>query len=185
MTDKERIKKGKELAFLLRHDKNYKFKEGGWREISDLTKNHGYTKVELEEIVKTDSKRRYEFSSPNPSMIRAVQGHSVDIEMGYTEKEPPEYLYHGTSQRFLDSIKQEGLKPMSRQYVHLSRDTETAEKVGTRHGGYLAIIIVHARKMWEDGYKFYQANNGVWLTKAVPWKKEYVDLALAAQGEKD
>lgn len=163
-------KKSKQLAFLLRHDTTYTFKEGGWREVSDLVRNHGFTRTLLEEIVRNDEKGRYEFSSPNPSLIRAVQGHSVDIEMGYIEKEPPSVLYHGTSSRFMESIKKEGLKPMSRQYVHLSGDIDTAEKVGTRHGGKLVILMIQAKEMWNSGIKFYQANNGVWLCPAVPWQ---------------
>ena len=63
----------------------------------------------------------------------------------------------------------EGLKPMSRQYVHLSGDIETASKVGERHGN-LYIINIDAEQMYKDGYKFYLSDNGVYLTKSVPVK---------------
>lgn len=165
-----KTKSGKRLAYLLRHDTSYQFKPGGWRETSDLIKNHGFTRAELEEIVKTDSKGRYEFSSPNPNLIRAVQGHSVSVDIGLEEKEPPGELFHGTSSRFMKAITREGLKPMSRQYVHLSGDRETAENVGKRHGGDLVILRIDTGQMNAEGYKFYQAKNGVWLTSEVPWK---------------
>lgn len=166
---KNLIKKGKELAFLLRHDMSYHFSKGGWRDVSDLTKNHGFSKTLLEEIVETDEKGRYQFDQTK-NRIRAVQGHSVEVDMEYTEKEPPLELWHGTSSRFIGNIMKEGLKPMSRQYVHLSNDIETARKVGTRHGGDLVLLHIRAREAWIDGQKFYQAENGVWLTNSLSWK---------------
>lgn len=166
---KNLIKKGKELAFLLRHDMSYHFSKGGWRDVSDLTKNHGFSKTLLEEIVETDEKGRYQFDQTK-NRIRAVQGHSVEVDMEYTEKEPPLELWHGTSSRFIGNIMKEGLKPMSRQYVHLSNDIETARKVGTRHGGNLVLLHIRAREAWMDGQKFYQAENGVWLTNPLSWK---------------
>ncbi len=166
---KDLIKKGKELAFLLRHDISYHFSKGGWRDVSDLTKNHGFSKTLLEKIVETDEKGRYQFDQTK-NRIRAVQGHSIEVDMEYTEKEPPLELWHGTSSRFIGNIMKEGLKPMSRQYVHLSNDIETARKVGTRHGGDLVLLHIRAREAWIDGQKFYQAENGVWLTNSLSWK---------------
>ena len=166
---KELMKKGKELAFLLRHDTSYHFAKGGWRDVSSL---EGFSKALLEEIVATDEKSRYQFDQTK-KRIRAVQGHSVEVDMEYTEKEPPAELWHGTSSRFLGSIMKEGLKPMSRQYVHLSKDLETARRVGTRHGGELVVLKVHAKEAWENGQKFYQAENGVWLTDPLKW--DYIE----------
>ena len=82
------------------------------------------------------------------------------------EQKTPEYLYHGTADRFLGSIMAEGLKPMSRLYVHLSKDIETAWKVGKRHGTP-AILRINSGKMYQDGYKFYLSANGVWLAKQI------------------
>lgn len=156
---------GKELAFLLRHDKDYEFLEGGYREISDLVRNHGFTKEQLIEIVKTDDKGRYEFDNDRcPRKVRARQGHSVNVDVGLKEAIPPKVLYHGTSSRFIDLIKKEGIKKMSRLYVQLSSDIETAKEVGKRHGGTTYIIEVGTDKMIEDGIKFFLSNNGVWLT---------------------
>lgn len=122
----------------------------------------------LEKIVADDEKGRYSFNA-DKSKIRANQGHSVDVDMGFAEKIPPEILYHGTAERFVESILSEGLKKMQRQYVHLSKDEETASKVGVRHGK-LHIFRVLSGEMYRQGYKFYCSENGVWLTDNVPPK---------------
>ena len=82
---------------------------------------------------------------------------------------PPEILWHGTGEKFTGSIDEQGLTPKSRLYVHLSKDEETAFKVGTRHGKPV-LYIVKAEEMFKYGYKFYLSKNGVWLTKEVPVK---------------
>ena len=169
MTNKEKSKKSKELAFLLRHDTEYKFDKHGWREVSDLVKNHGYTKEELADIIATDEKGRYEWNDQK-TKIRARQGHSINVDVELKLILAPDKLYHGTSSRFMESIKKSGRLPMSRQYVHLSEDIETAKKVGTRHGGKLVILEINTKDMTNDGYEFYLSANNVWLTKNVPWK---------------
>ena len=90
------IQRGKRLSFLLRHDREYAFDEHGWREVKDLTENHGYTMEELEEIVATNNKQRYEFSEDR-TRIRARQGHSIQVDVELKETTPPEVLYHGTA----------------------------------------------------------------------------------------
>jgi putative RNA 2'-phosphotransferase len=89
------------------------------------------------------------------------------VELGLSPQEPPTVLYHGTATRFVDSILSEGLKPQSRQQVHLSADEATARRVGQRHGKP-AIFKVEALRMHAKGFKFYLADNGVWLTDQVP-----------------
>ena len=120
----------------------------------------------LEEIVRTDSKQRYSFNA-DKTKIRANQGHSVRVDVELRECEPPEILYHGTGERVVNSILCEGLKPMNRLYVHLSKDEETAVKVGSRHGKP-RVFIVKSGEMFRDGYKFCLSENGVWLTENVP-----------------
>lgn len=122
----------------------------------------------LEEIVRTDNKQRYRFNE-DKTLIRANQGHSITVDVELEEQEPPEFLYHGTAERFLKSIMEEGLKPMSRLYVHLSKDQETAEKVGKRHGKPV-VLKVHSGQMNRDGCSFYLSENSVWLTKRVDVK---------------
>lgn len=166
--EKVLIKKGKELSFLLRHDEDYKFDEYGYREVSDLIQNHEYTIELLEAIVETNDKQRYEFSE-DKKKIRARQGHSIKVDVKLRETTPPDILYHGTAIRFIESIEEEGIKKMSRQYVHLSKDKETAFNVGKRHGRPCAIVI-DAKQMVNDGIKFYLSNNNVWLTEFVDRK---------------
>lgn len=162
------VTKGKRLSFLLRHDTEYHFDKNGWRNVSDLIKNHNYTIDELNEIVETNDKKRYEFNS-DKTKIRACQGHSINVDVELKEMTPPDILYHGTATRFLDSIYDKGIVKGSRNHVHLSKDEETAVKVGQRHGKPF-VLKIDTKKMNEDGIKFYLSNNDVWLTDFVDKK---------------
>lgn len=166
--EKKKLKeKGCMLAFLLRHDKDYKFDSSGWRDVSDLIKNHGYTKSELEELVSIDSKGRYEFDMTK-NRIRARQGHSIPgIVSSIVKDTPPSKLYHGTSSRFIDSILVDGIQKRSRNHVHLSTDLETAINVGSRHGGKVVVIIVDTKAMLDDGIEFFKSSNDVWLVEEI------------------
>lgn len=168
--DKKNIltQKGKQLSFLLRHDKDYNFDEHGYRTVSDLIENHGFTKSELIEIVETNDKQRYEFDATKDK-IRARQGHSVKINVDLQEALPPDALFHGTATRFLDSIREKGILKMSRNYVQLSENIDTAMEVGRRHGNPV-VLGVDTKTMREDGIKFYLSNNNVWLTEFVDRK---------------
>ena len=121
---------------------------------------------QLEAIVRADPKQRYAFS-PDKSRIRANQGHSIPIDLELIPRTPPVMLWHGTGERFVSAILREGLKPMGRQYVHLSADPDTAMKVGRRHGRPV-LFTVDAAWMASDGLLFYRSENGVWLADAVP-----------------
>lgn len=174
MGEKEIIKMGKHLAFLLRHD-NEAFDNGlidshGWRMVSELIKDKGYSKELLEEIVNTNNKKRYEFNKYH-TKIRARQGHSINVDVELTESIPPSILYHGTSTKALESIYKQGIVKGGRLFVHLSKDEETALKVGSRHGTPY-VLKVDSEKMYKDGVKFYLSNNGVWLTEYVD--KKYI-----------
>ena len=159
------IRRGKRLAFFLRHDKGYPFDEHGWREVCDLITNHGYTMDELKEIVATNNKKRFEFSE-DMTRIRARQGHSVHVDVELDEMMPPDTLYHGTAKTVLDSIMEKGIIKGNRLYVHLSSTKETATNVGKRHGEPV-VLVIDAKKMVEDGYRFFLSRNGVWLTDYV------------------
>jgi len=166
------------ISLVLRHQPDaagIKLDEHGWANVDELIEGISNTgriidKDILEEIVRTDNKQRYSFNE-DKTLIRANQGHSVPVDVELEEKQPPQYLYHGTAERFLDSIMAEGLKPMSRLYVHLSKDKETAVKVGKRHGKPV-VLKIKAEEMWKDEIKFYLSQNGVWLTKYVD--KKYI-----------
>ena len=145
----------------------------GWANVEELIQgiaknNPGFNKEILEEIVRTDNKQRYSFND-DKILIRANQGHSIPVDVELEEKEPPKILYHGTGEKYIASIDQNGLIPKSRLYVHLSKDVETAKAVGKRHGKEV-VYSINSEQMYKDGYKFYLSKNGVWLTKRVPVK---------------
>jgi len=151
----------------------------GWADVQELiaginaTGKYQIDMPMLEEIVRTDNKQRYSFNE-DKTKIRANQGHSIQVDVELKEAEPPEILYHGTGEKYVESILREGLIPKSRLYVHLSKDMETAVNVGSRHGKP-HIFKVHTGEMFRQGCKFWLAENGVWLTKAVPI--EYLEEA--------
>ena len=164
------------LAYMLRHSREplYVAMDGGWAPVDLVIKalrerfpemNRTY----LEQIVAMDQKGRYAFD-PSGEYIRANQGHSIPgVIVDMQKAVPPEILYHGTAQRFLPSIQEEGLKPMNRQFVHISAVYETAVNVGSRHGEPV-VLLVHTGDMARDGYEFFLSANGVWQTKEVPAK---------------
>lgn len=162
------------MSLILRHKPEVigiSLDEHGWANVDELIagvakNNSGFNMEILEEIVKADNKQRYSFNA-DKSLIRANQGHSIPVDVELEEKEPPEYLYHGTGEKYVTSINEMGLIPKSRLYVHLSQDTETATKVGKRHGKEV-IYQVASGKMHRDGYSFFLSVNDVWLTKQVP-----------------
>ncbi len=144
---------------------------GGWVSVVDLliaARNHGLpiSYDDLVECVKTNDKQRFAFNESG-DLIRANQGHSVEVDLQLEEREPPETLYHGTVEWSLPSILKEGLVRGKRHHVHLSKDVETATRVGARRGKPV-ILTVDAKRMRQDGHKFYLSANGVWLTDAVP-----------------
>ena len=140
MNKKDLVSRGKQLSFLLRHDKNYKFDEHGYRTVQDLIDNCGYSIEELDAIVETNDKKRYEYNE-DKSLIRARQGHSVNVNVDLKEMVPPDILYHGTTTRFYSDILKDGIKKMNRQYVHLSDNYTTAVSVGSRHGSAIVLTI--------------------------------------------
>lgn len=163
------------MSLILRHKPEtigISLDEHGWADVDELiagiSKTHEFSRDMLEEIVRTDEKQRYSFNE-DKTLIRANQGHSIPVDVELDEVEPPEELWHGTGEKYVSSIDKEGLIPKSRLYVHLSKDKETAVKVGKRHGKPV-LYIVKAGEMCKDGYKFYLSKNGVWLTKEVPVK---------------
>lgn len=120
----------------------------------------------LEQIVAENDKQRFAFNV-DATRLRAVQGHSIKIDLGLESVTPPGLLYHGTVSRFLPSIRNQGLLSGRRDYVHLSPDEVSAWKAGARHGQPV-ILQVRAGQMHADGFEFWRAQNGVWLTRYVP-----------------
>lgn len=167
-------KVGRFISLILRHKPEtigITLDEHGWANVDELisgiaNKHPEFNKEILEEIVRTDNKQRYSFNE-DKTLIRANQGHSINVDVELEEKEPPECLYHGTGEKYISSIMWQGLVSKSRLYVHLSPDIKTAKVVGRRHGSEV-VFRVSTGEMFRDGYKFYLSTNGVWLTKEVP-----------------
>lgn len=167
-------KHSKRLSYVLRHapeEVGLILGDGGWVLIDDLLsgfrrKGWAMNRCELEHVVETNDKKRFTVSADG-LRIRAAQGHSVKIKSDLQAVVPPTVLYHGTAERNLDVIMCEGLRPMSRQHVHLSLDVGTAKNVGQRHGKPIVLHIASV-KMAAAGFDFFCADNGVWLTDQVP-----------------
>jgi putative RNA 2'-phosphotransferase len=143
----------------------------GWADIDAVVERAGahgmaLTGQEILSIVAASDKQRFALDDTG-RRIRANQGHSIDIDLELELREPPPVLFHGTAEANLAAIRAEGLKPGRRQHVHLSRDAVTATAVGQRHGRPV-VLQVAAGRMWSAGHSFFLAENGVWLTDAVP-----------------
>ncbi|OKJ06607.1 RNA 2'-phosphotransferase [Kitasatospora sp. CB01950] len=174
MDEKHIVRTSKMLSRILRHDPGaigVTLDAAGWVPVDALLAalarhNRRLTRAQLDHVVATNNKRRFAYSEDG-SAIRASQGHTVEVDLGLPATTPPDVLFHGTAERNLPYILAEGLRPMARQDVHLSADTGTAVKVGSRHGRPV-VLEVDAAVMAADGHEFRVSANGVWLTDAVP-----------------
>ena len=170
MTEQHKKTISEFLSLILRHQPekiDLILDENGWAEVIELIQKSTKNKMpfsfeELEIIVATNEKKRFAFNV-DKTKIRASQGHSIEIDLSLEPIIPPTVLYHGTAEKFLESILENGIKKMNRQHVHLSADIETAIKVGSRHGKVVVLNIL-TKEMHEDGINFYKSENGVWLT---------------------
>ena len=163
------------LSYVLRHEPQaigLELDSEGWGDIDALIgcaaqDGRALTRALIEHVVESNDKKRFALSADG-QRIRAVQGHSSNsVQLQLDEKQPPAILYHGTASRFMDSINEQGLIPGSRHHVHLSQEIETAKAVGQRYGK-VVLLQIDAQAMQAQGFKFYQAENGVWLTDQVP-----------------
>ena len=168
------------LSYILRHhpeEIGVALDEAGWVEVDTLlaairSHRHPISREELDEIVATSDKQRFAFSDDG-RRIRASQGHSVEVDLGYHPAEPPGILFHGTVEKFLPSIREQGLLKGTRHHVHLSPDEETAHKVGQRRGKPV-ILMVNASEMHTAEFAFFVTPNAVWLTEHVP--PQYIEV---------
>ena len=172
------VRISKFLSLVLRHRPEkvgLTLGDGGWVSVSELLRafeaaGFPLRLADLQEVVRTNDKQRFSFS-PDGRLIRANQGHSVKVELGYEATLPPPVLYHGTAERSLPSIKRQGLVKGRRHHVHLSDRPETAAAVGRRYGVPVVLEIASGR-MHRDGHSFFRSANGVWLAEFVP--AEYI-----------
>ena len=172
-TDRQTKQLSKFLSYVLRHHPetlNLSPDKNGWVSVEELLSNwnaeeHKVDRELLQHIVSTNRKKRFAFNESG-TMIRASQGHSISVDLGYTPMQPPAVLFHGTVEKNIEAILSQGLVRMERHHVHLSADVATAAEVGQRHGKPVILQIASGR-MHEDGHIFYRSDNGVWLTEAV------------------
>lgn len=172
--DPQLVRLSKFISLVLRHQPQkygLRLDERGWARVDDLIAAANRAGVPLTrelllQVVAQNDKQRFAISEDGTA-IRARQGHSFPVDLGLSPVAPPPQLYHGTAERFLASIRRQGLLRRSRQHVHLSPDVDTAIKVGQRHGRPV-VLTVESGAMHRDGYQFYRSENGVWLVEAVP-----------------
>ncbi|BAV05611.1 putative RNA 2'-phosphotransferase [Filimonas lacunae] len=176
MNEKNVKASSKFLSLVLRHRPEIiglELDSNGWADVQELiakcqSEGRSLSREELDEIVALNDKKRFAYNESG-THIRASQGHSIEVELNLAASEPPEYLYHGTVGAFVPAIQQQGLLKMQRQHVHLSKDKETAIKVGGRRG-VPVVLVVRSGHMHKDGFTFCLSDNGVWLTDHVPAK---------------
>ena len=180
MNESQQKRVSKNLSYVLRHRPDtvgLELLEGGWVDIEvllDAMKRTGkaLSLEMLQKVVAENNKQRFEFSADG-SQIRARQGHSVEIDLGYEPTSPPAVIYHGTATRNLDSIFADGLQKGRRHHVHLSTNKETMIQVAMRHGKPV-LLAVDAARMSDAGCEFYVTGNDVWLTDHV--SPEYLSI---------
>jgi putative RNA 2'-phosphotransferase len=166
----DHVKMSKTLSYWLRHRPDaagLMLDGGGWADVDAVLaalarEGLGSDWETLVQVVEQNDKQRFELSD-DTARIRARQGHSVAVEGDWRPSDPPDLLYHGTVERFLEAIWAEGLKPMRRHHVHLSADYRTAERVGLRRGTPV-VLTIEAGRLAATGQPFFLTGNGVWLT---------------------
>jgi len=176
------------LSLVLRHQPQaigIRLDDAGWIAVDALVAalqrhpaGRGVDREALAQVVSSNDKQRFEFSD-DESRIRARQGHSVDVELGYSPAEPPKLLFHGTPESVVPAIKASGLKKMARHHVHLHVDVETSRAVGARRGKPV-LLNIRSQEMYQAGHIFYVTENDVWLTDEVP--PQFIDFPEEVTG---
>ncbi|WP_018330841.1 RNA 2'-phosphotransferase [Actinomycetospora chiangmaiensis] len=165
MTDRVRL--SKRMSRVLRHDParlGLALDDEGWTPVDALVAALGVTRAAVEDVVRNGTKQRYELDGDR---IRARYGHSLPGRVELPAADPPAVLFHGTSPTTAAAITREGLRPMGRQFVHLSADEETARRVGARHGGRPVVLRVDAAAAAANGVVFRHGNDDTWLADAI------------------
>lgn len=175
-------KLSKEISYALRHaphEYELELDDHGWVSVEQLLYSlneeacwENVTEQDLHETIRRSDKKRHEIQN---GKIRALYGHSIPKKIVRDEMEPPSILYHGTAHRFISSIRERGLLPQGRQYVHLSEVIETAQQVGKRRDDSPIILKIDAKKAWLDGVKFYHGNEMVWLADKI--ESKYISIS--------
>lgn len=160
------------LSYVLRHapqEIGLSLDSEGWTDYAELSRKlcvkFDIADADIRRVIDENPKKRFTLVGDR---IRAAQGHSVEVKLDLQAVAPPSVLYHGTTTEAWDAIRSSGLKPMQRTHVHLSPDIETARLVAIRRKGPHILLSVDTAAMAGQGYAFFVADNGVWLTAEVP-----------------
>ena len=180
MDTKQTKRTSKFLSLVLRHQPEkigLELDEAGWVNIETLLQamagsGNSISRDELEHVVTSNDKQRFTISEDG-AMLRAKQGHSVSVDLGYQTAQPPELLCHGTPQKFVQAIQSGGLKKMNRHHVHMHPDKSLAKEVGSRRGKPV-LLMIRSGEMHRFGFEFFVTENEVWLTDHVP--PEFIDF---------
>ena len=163
------------LSYVLRHGPDtvgVTMDGHGWVEVDELIErsvaHRPLSRAMLEHLVAADPKRRFAFSE-DQRRIRAVNGHSVAVDLGLMAQQPPDSLFHGTAVYNVDAILRVGLLPIGRNYVHLSADHRSAADIGGRLS-CPKVLTIDSAAMAADGHVFYRSENDIWLSGPVPQK---------------
>lgn len=177
-SEKELISTSKFLSYVLRHHPEsvgVHLDRRGWVSVNELVeksqkRGRRITPEKIKKVIASGSKQRFVLS-PDEQFIRAGYGHSIDVDLGLEPECPPSILYHGTARRNMESIRQQGLRAGSRNYVHLSADRSDAKSVGARHGKPV-ILKIRAEKLYQEGIPLYRSDSepGIWMVESVPPK---------------
>jgi len=173
LSKKEQISISKFMSLILRHktkDFGLKFDPYGFISIEDLAKalKRSYpdiTPSQIEFVALHCPKQRFEIKG---NKIKARYGHSLKIDLDTKPQKPSQFLYHGTSPSFVQKIKNDGLKPMRRQYVHLSKTKKQAIQVGKRRSYRPCVFKISAERAFEKGTKFYDMGEVVLAEEISP-----------------
>lgn len=171
----------KEVSYALRHapsEYGLTLDENGWVDVQELLKalkeTNKWASIEFNNLIsmiEASDKKRHEIVGDK---IRALYGHTIPSPIKKEIAEPPEYLYHGTARRFVESIKEKGLLSQERQYVHLSIDKDTAYEVGKRRDEKPVILRIKAKLAFMNGVSFYKGNDKVWLSNSI--NSQYIEF---------
>ena len=170
------IRLSKKISYILRHHPEaigITLDAYGFADENELLKglNQKYsfgrsiTHEDIVYLIENSEKQRFAIQDDK---IRALYGHSLPSKVIKAVKQPPVLLYHGTSPEVLQAIREKGLLPMNRQYVHLSEDRKTAEQVGRRHCQHPVILVIEAQKAYQNGISFFYGNDTTWLSQPIP-----------------
>lgn len=168
-----RTRLSKFLSGALRHfpdDVGLEVDDRGWTSYDELVEaavaKYDWARPEhVAAVIATDPKGRFERDGDR---VRAAYGHSVDVELDAAATPVPDELYHGTAPENLASIREEGLRPMNRQKVHLSGSVAEAREVGSRHAADPVVLAIDAAAMQADGLRLVKRGRETFTTDRVP-----------------